>query len=43
MSQVLFLNLSRLCSAGLWREYNMKGVAVPGFEIEGNVVWGASS
>ena len=43
VSHVLFLNLSRLCSAGLWLEYNMKGVAVPGFEIEGNVVWGATA
>ena len=43
VSKVLFLKMSRLCSMDLWRDYKMKGVIVPGFEIEGNVVWGATA
>ena len=43
VSEVLFLKISRLCSEYLWREYKMNGNVVPGFEIEGNVVWGATA
>ncbi len=43
VSEVLTLSLDRLCSVDLWREYEMKGVFVPGFELEGNVVWGATA
>ena len=43
VSEVLFLSLDRLCSDGLWGEYEMKGVLLPGFELRGNVVWGATA
>ena len=43
VSEVLFLKLNRLCAEEFWKEYEMRGVVVPGFEIEGNVVWGATA
>jgi len=43
VSKVLFLKISKLCSEDLWREYKIKSKIVPGFEIEGNIVWGATA
>jgi 8-oxo-dGTP pyrophosphatase MutT (NUDIX family) len=43
VSKVLFLKLKRLCSKELWSKYKMNGVEVPGFELDGNVVWGATA
>ena len=43
VSEVLTLSLDRLCSEDLWRDYKMKGEVVPGFDLEGNVVWGATA
>ena len=43
VSELLFLKLERLCSDDLWKNYKMKGVKVPGFEIDDKVVWGATA
>ena len=43
VSEVLTLSLDRLCSEDLWRDYKIKGEVVPGFDLEGNVVWGATA
>ena len=43
VEEVLFISMKRLCSENLWAEFDMKGVQVPGFELDGNVVWGATA
>ena len=43
VAEVLTLSLDRLCSEDLWMDYKMNSVVVPGFELEGNVVWGATA
>ena len=43
VGEVLFVSLERLCSDNLWAEFEIKGNKVPGFELDGNVVWGATA
>ena len=43
VSEVLFIGSDRLCGEDLWSDFKMNGVEVPGFELEGNVVWGATA
>ena len=43
VGEVLFVRLERLCSDNLWAEFEIKGNKVPGFELDGNVVWGATA
>jgi len=40
---LLFLSVDDLCSDGFWSTYKVKNIMVPGFELEGNVVWGATA
>ena len=43
VGELLFVSLERLCSDNLWTEFEIKGIKVPGFELDGNVVWGATA
>ncbi len=43
VGEVLFVSMERLCSENLWAEFKIKGIKVPGFELDGNVVWGATA
>ena len=43
VGEVLFISMERLCSENLWAEFEIKGIKVPGFKLDGNVVWGATA
>lgn len=43
VSEVLTLGLGELFDGGVWSRYKIKGSRVPGFQIKGNVVWGATA
>ncbi|MAO46924.1 MAG: coenzyme A pyrophosphatase [Crocinitomicaceae bacterium] len=43
VSEVLFICVDRLCGEELWSDFKMKEGLVPGFELDGNVVWGATA
>ena len=43
VEEILIVNIERLCSENLWAEFEIKGIKVPGFELDGNVVWGATA
>ena len=40
---VLTIEIENLCSEDLWSEFSVKGIRVPGFELEGQLVWGATA
>jgi 8-oxo-dGTP pyrophosphatase MutT (NUDIX family) len=40
---VLTIEIEKLCSEDLWSEFSVKGIRVPGFELEGQLVWGATA
>jgi len=43
VADVLTMGLSELIEGRVWSRYEMKGIKVPGFELKGNVVWGATA
>jgi len=40
---LLFLSVEDLCSEEFWSTYKVQNILVPGFELDGNVVWGATA
>jgi 8-oxo-dGTP pyrophosphatase MutT (NUDIX family) len=40
---LLFLSVEDLCSEEFWSTYKVKNIRVPGFVLDGNVVWGATA
>ena len=40
---LLFLSIEDLCREGFWSTYKVKNISVPGLELDGNVVWGATA
>jgi hypothetical protein len=43
VAEVLPFSLEILCSEDLFSVYKVKGISVPGFELKGNLVWGATA
>lgn len=43
VADVLTIGLGELIDGGVWSRYEIKGIQVPGFELKGNVVWGATA
>ena len=43
VESLLFLSVEDLCSEEFWSTYKVQNILVPGFELDGNVVWGATA